>query len=143
MVICGRKEQGLDDAVKSLGGGDKLVTVSAHIAKEGDVDRLFDQAMDRFGTIDALINNVGMNIVASAVDAEFSLWKKIIDSNLNGTFLVFTQGRTNHAREKNRKDCQHHLHRRHQGSPFYGDIRHCQGRNTDDDPGACPGTGPL
>jgi 2-deoxy-D-gluconate 3-dehydrogenase len=43
--------------------------------------------MDRFGTIDALINNVGMNIVAGAVDAEFSLWKKIIDSNLNGTFL--------------------------------------------------------
>ena len=87
VVICGRKEQGLDDAAKFLGGGDKLVTVSAHIAKEGDVDRLFDQAMDRFGTIDALINNVGMNIVAGAVDAEFSLWQKIIDSNLNGTFL--------------------------------------------------------
>ena len=87
VVICGRKEQGLDDAVKSLGGGDKLLTVSAHIAKEGDVDRLFDQTMDRFGTIDALINNVGMNIVAGAVDAEFSLWQKIIDSNLNGTFL--------------------------------------------------------
>jgi 2-deoxy-D-gluconate 3-dehydrogenase len=87
VVICGRKEQGLDDAVKALGGGNNLVTVSAHIAKEADVDRLFDQTMDRFGTIDALINNVGMNIVASAVDAEFSLWKKIIDSNLNGTFL--------------------------------------------------------
>ena len=87
VVICGRKKQGLDDAVKAIDGGDNLLAVPAHIAKEADVDRLFDQTLDRFGTIDALVNNVGMNIVAGVVDAEFSLWKKIIDSNLNGTFL--------------------------------------------------------
>ena len=37
--------------------------------------------------MDGLINNVGMNIVTSVVDADPGLWTKIIDSNLNGTFL--------------------------------------------------------
>lgn len=87
VVICGRKKQGLDDAIKTIDGGDNLFAVSAHIAKETDVDRLFDQTVEQFGTIDALVNNVGMNIVSGVVDAEFSLWNKIIDSNLNGTFL--------------------------------------------------------
>ena len=87
VVICGRKKQGLDDAVKTLDSGDKLLAVPAHIAKEEEVKHLFEATVERFGTVDALVNNVGMNIVAGTVDAEFNLWQKIIDSNLNGTFL--------------------------------------------------------
>jgi len=48
---------------------------------------MFDQALETFGTVDALVNNVGMNIVTGTVDADFGLWQKIVDSNLNGTFL--------------------------------------------------------
>ena len=49
-------------------------------ATAGEID-------ETFGRMDVLINNVGMNIVTSVVDAELSLWNKIIESNLNGTFL--------------------------------------------------------
>jgi NAD(P)-dependent dehydrogenase (short-subunit alcohol dehydrogenase family) len=87
VVICGRKQEGLDAAAKALGAGDRLITVQAHIAKSEEVDRLFDIAIDTFGSLDGLINNVGMNIVTSVVDADPGLWTKIIDSNLNGTFL--------------------------------------------------------
>jgi 2-deoxy-D-gluconate 3-dehydrogenase len=87
VVICGRKPEGLDAAVAELKGGDNLLAVSAHIAREEDVNALFDQTLEKFGTVDALINNVGMNIVTGTVDADFGLWKKIVDSNLNGTFL--------------------------------------------------------
>ncbi len=88
VVICGRKQAGLDEAVSSLAeAGDRLLAIPAHIAKEEDVDHLFDQAIKTFGRIDGLVNNVGMNIVTSLVDADPSLWQKIIDSNLSGTFL--------------------------------------------------------
>ena len=50
-------------------------------------DRLFDITIDKFGGMDGLINNVGMNIGTGVVDADPGLWAKIIDSNLNGTFL--------------------------------------------------------
>lgn len=87
VVICGRKQEGLDEAVRELDGGSRLKTVSAHVAKAEEVDRLFETTMEAFGSIDGLINNVGMNIVTGLVDADPGLWNKIIDSNLNGTFL--------------------------------------------------------
>ena len=87
VVICGRKQEGLDAAAKELDAGDRLKTVQAHIAKSEEVDRLFDMTIETFGRIDGLINNVGMNIGTGVVDADPGLWTKIIDSNLNGTFL--------------------------------------------------------
>lgn len=87
VVICGRKQDGLDQAVEKLAAGKDLLPLTAHIAKSEAVDTLFDQALQRFGQLDGLINNVGMNIISGVVDAEPDLWRKIIDSNLNGTFL--------------------------------------------------------
>ena len=87
VAICARKQEGLDQAAAELGGGDNLLTVPAHIAREDDVDLLFGQTKARFGRVDILINNVGMNLLTpSIVDTETTTWQKIIDSNLNGTY---------------------------------------------------------
>lgn len=87
VVICARKQEGLDQAAAELGGGDNLLTVSAHIAREEDVKRLFEQTKAKFGRLDILINNVGMNLMTpSLVDTEAATWQKIIDSNLTGTY---------------------------------------------------------
>jgi len=87
VVVCGRKQEGLDAAISELNAGENLLAVQTHIAKEEDVENLFNKTIENFGRLDVLINNVGMNIVTALVDADFSLWQKIIDSNLSGTFL--------------------------------------------------------
>ena len=87
VAICGRKQDGLDATVAELDAGDNLSAVTAHVARPEDVERLFNQTLEAFGRVDGLINNVGMNIVTGLVDADPGLWSKIIDSNLNGTFL--------------------------------------------------------
>ena len=87
VVICGRKEENLDNAKNMLNAGENLLAVPAHIAKEKDVERLFKETTDYFGKLDILINNAGMNIATKLVDTEPALWQKIIDSNLTGTFL--------------------------------------------------------
>ena len=87
VVICGRKQEGLDSAAEKCQAGKRLLTVQSHVAKNEDVETLFDQTLKHFGQLDGLINNVGMNIITSVVDADPGLWNKIIDSNLNGTFL--------------------------------------------------------
>lgn len=88
VAICGRKQEGLDRAAEELRGGDSLLTVPAHIASEQDVEILFEQTRARYGRLDILVNNVGMNLLApSVIDAELSTWQKIIDTNLTGAYL--------------------------------------------------------
>jgi len=89
VIICARKQAGLDAALSALGGGEDLMSVAAHIAREEDVEALFTAAMDRFGRLDVLINNVGMNLMtASTAETEPAQWNKIIETNLFGTFLA-------------------------------------------------------
>jgi 2-deoxy-D-gluconate 3-dehydrogenase len=88
VVICGRKEANLAAAQESLGSPERLLAVSAHIAREQDVENLFETTLNRFGGLDVLINNVGMNLLtASVADTDLAVWNKIIEGNLTGTFL--------------------------------------------------------
>ncbi len=88
VCICGRKQEGLDAAGAELDAGDRLLAVRAHVAREEDVDGLFEGAVKQFGRLDVLINNVGMNIISGGLmDSDPALWQKIIESNLTGTFL--------------------------------------------------------
>lgn len=88
VALCARKQEGIDAAVAALGAGDKLLALPAHIARQEDVSLLFERILETFGRVDGLINNVGMNLLtASVVDADPATWQKIIDSNLNGTYL--------------------------------------------------------
>lgn len=87
VVICGRKTEGLQAAKEAIAGGNNLQAIQAHVAKEADVENLFDKTLGYYGKVDGLINNVGMNLITSVADADYSLWQKIIESNLNGTFL--------------------------------------------------------
>ena len=88
VALCARKQEGLDAATAALDAGDSLLALSAHIARQEDVDNLFERTLEAFGRIDGLINNVGMNLLtASVADADTAAWQKIIDSNLKGAYL--------------------------------------------------------
>lgn len=87
VVICSRKKENLDSAIEQL-KSNNVTGIQAHIAKEADVDALFEYIMDKFSHLDVLVNNVGMNLLTAGIaDTEPSTWQKIIDSNLSGTFL--------------------------------------------------------
>ncbi len=95
VVICGRKEAGIDTAVKELGAGDNVMGIQAHVAREDDVERLFNATMDRFGRLDGLVNNVGMNLLTpSTSETDLGQWNKIIETNLTGAFLCSRKAAT-------------------------------------------------
>jgi len=88
VIICSRKPEGLEKAKETLSNHENLMTVSAHIGKPDEVDRLFDTIQKAHGKLDILINNVGMNLITPGIaDLDPELWHKIIDTNLSGTFL--------------------------------------------------------
>jgi NAD(P)-dependent dehydrogenase (short-subunit alcohol dehydrogenase family) len=87
VVICGRKKESLDGACASL-GSERVIAFQAHIAREDDVENLFKQIAQVHPSIDILVNNVGMNLMTPAIpDTDFAMWQKILETNLNGTYL--------------------------------------------------------
>jgi 2-deoxy-D-gluconate 3-dehydrogenase len=89
VILCSRKEQGLEDAAVTLGNPETLTLIPAHIGKPDQVEALFEAIEEKFGLLDILINNVGMNLITPGIaDLDPGLWQKIIDTNLFGTFLV-------------------------------------------------------
>lgn len=88
VVICSRKQENLAAAAEALAGGERLLAVAAHVGREAEVEKLFAVAVETFGRLDVLVNNVGMNLPApSVVDAELALWNKVLEGNLTGAFL--------------------------------------------------------
>lgn len=90
VVICGRKQENLDQAVADLDqGGREVAAYKANVGSSDEVAKMFASLEARFGRLDILVNNVGMNILTpSVVGADEALWDKIIATNLKGTFLV-------------------------------------------------------
>ncbi len=86
LVVCGRTAGTLEATAASI-GGEVLVQV-ADVAVEADVERLRDAAMARFGRIDALVCNAGVNPIYKGIErTSLEEWRSVLDVNLTGTFL--------------------------------------------------------
>ncbi len=66
---------------------DRLVTIVGDVTSTDDVRKLIDISLRRFGRIDALINNAGLNRIATFAECDFEDWLKVVNVNLVGTAL--------------------------------------------------------
>lgn len=94
VVICGRKQENLDQAAGELKkAGFDVMARPAHAGKKDQVAALMGAIGERYGKLDILINNVGTNILTPCVaEADEGLWDKLMETNLKSAFLV-----TSHA----------------------------------------------
>ncbi|WP_373538530.1 glucose 1-dehydrogenase [Chamaesiphon sp.] len=61
--------------------------IQANVGREEEVQAMFGQMCDRFGTIDILVNNSGIQKDAAFVEMSLDDWNKVIETNLTGQFL--------------------------------------------------------
>jgi len=89
VVICGRKQQKLLEALKKISAqNDDVLCVIADIGTESNVVALMERAVAWRGRIDILVNNAGaMRINKPPEDTSLVEWKAVIDVNVTGTFL--------------------------------------------------------
>jgi NAD(P)-dependent dehydrogenase (short-subunit alcohol dehydrogenase family) len=86
VIITGRRQDALDQAVKSIG---KCVTgIQGDVSNLADLDRLYTYIAERFGRIDVLFANAGLvefvpfgNVSESSFDLQF-------DVNVKGLFFT-------------------------------------------------------
>jgi len=70
--------------IKEKGG--EAISHKADVSKLEEVNRMVEETSKRFGRIDILINNAGLNIDKYLMIMNEEEWDKVIDVNLKGTF---------------------------------------------------------
>src|SRR5690349_14746759 len=68
--------------------GERVLAVAMDVTNEEQVDAGIAQVADRFGGIDVLVSNAGIQIVAPVDEFKFSDWKKMLAIHLDGAFLT-------------------------------------------------------
>jgi 2-deoxy-D-gluconate 3-dehydrogenase len=89
IVVAGRNAEKSRAAVAELGRlGAPAVAIEVDVADEGAVSRLVGATVDRFGRLDILINNAGMNIRKPVHELALAEWRQVLDTNLTSAFLT-------------------------------------------------------
>ena len=86
VVICD-----LDaDVVRKVAGeiGGNTIGVSANVVKNEDLENLFNKTVEKFGGVDIVVNNAGINRDSLLIRLDEKDWDIVLDTNLKGAFLV-------------------------------------------------------
>ncbi len=86
VVITGRTQESIDEAVESLQKTGNASGVKADVRDDAAMKEVSEFAIKKYGGIDVLIANAGVGHFASIEDLTFAQWQETIDVNLTGVF---------------------------------------------------------
>lgn len=88
VALTARREDLLQE-VASGAGADAVLVCPADLTDEASVDHLFAQIKSKFSRLDVVFNNAGNNVAPAVIgDISVADWKKVIDVNLTGAFMI-------------------------------------------------------
>ena len=88
VVNYSRNDKGAEDVVKEIRANNgEAIAIKTDVSQKDQVDKMFKQIFETFGTIDILVNNAGLQKDASFVNMTLDEWNRVIAVNLTGQFL--------------------------------------------------------
>jgi 3-oxoacyl-[acyl-carrier protein] reductase len=72
-------------SIESRGG--KAVGFGLSVSDEEQVQKMVAAVLDRYGQVDVLVNNAGINSKVSTRELAMEWWKMTLDTNLTGAFV--------------------------------------------------------
>ena len=77
--------EALEKQVAAL--GDQVIGVDADVSKVADLQRLVDATVERFGRLDVMVNNAGVETRTSVLDTTEAQYEKVLGINLRSAFF--------------------------------------------------------
>jgi NAD(P)-dependent dehydrogenase (short-subunit alcohol dehydrogenase family) len=87
IVDVGSEQSGAAaDALVAEGG--LAMGITADVTNRGSIQQAVDSIADRWGGVNVVINNAGVSILTSFLDADEEAWNRSVAVNLTGTFTA-------------------------------------------------------
>jgi len=88
IVVCSRKLEKCEKTAHEIEKlGVKALALQCDLTREEGVEQVVRQTIKKFKRIDILVNNAGRTWGAFPEECKIEDWKKVIDVNINGTFM--------------------------------------------------------
>jgi 2-deoxy-D-gluconate 3-dehydrogenase len=87
VVVAARNRDKSRAAVAELDRLAPALAVDVDVTQEASVEAMVAATLQRFGRIDVLVNNAGINIRKPAHELSLDEWRTVLDTNLTSAFL--------------------------------------------------------
>ncbi len=90
IAIGSRDEKSCNETAKEISEatGGKVISGKLDVSEKNSVDTFVSSVVDKFGSIDVLVNNSGATWGSPFEEMPLEKWEKVVKVNLTGTFLV-------------------------------------------------------
>ncbi len=89
IALAARRREPLESvAAEIVAAGGASVAIECDVTNRASVEAALAAAVKRFGTVNVVVNNAGGAVVADAEKTSDEDWRRILDVNLTGTFLM-------------------------------------------------------
>jgi NAD(P)-dependent dehydrogenase (short-subunit alcohol dehydrogenase family) len=89
-VVVADREAAENEAVAAeiIASGRVALAFGADVSRRADLEALCSAAVARFGRIDGLVNNAGVNFVKPFLEVSEEEWDRVLDVDLKGAFFL-------------------------------------------------------
>jgi NAD(P)-dependent dehydrogenase (short-subunit alcohol dehydrogenase family) len=92
VALAGRRKDALEKTAQESGAGERALCLPTDVANQDSVKALFSAVKQKWGRVDVLFNNAGVNAPGTSLE-ELSLekWRNVVDINLTGMFICMQE----------------------------------------------------
>ncbi|MGG0716775.1 glucose 1-dehydrogenase [Robertmurraya massiliosenegalensis] len=89
IALLSRTKEDLEETARYISKlGSEALVIPTDVTSRDEINKSLELITEKWGRVDVLINNAGMNIRSKALDVTDEEWQKIMDTNLKSAFIM-------------------------------------------------------
>lgn len=90
VALCSLSKSGKEELMQEIAGDDRsrIMALPVDVSKPAEIEAFLDAVVDRFGTVDVLVNNAGIYSKEPVVEVTEDQWDHVMDANLKSVFFA-------------------------------------------------------